>query len=254
MAPLRGQLDLDVAKMIPGGLEALADAEPQVPLRRLPGRVTFAWPEGDGALWVVKRYRSDLARDRWFDLLHGHPRRSPGRREFDSLQGLTADGLPVPRARGWAETGAGTSLVVMDHVPHRLNVSQRLLSGEDPRDWIPKLVPLVAALHGQGWYHRDLYLDHWVEGPDGPVLLDVGRARRQRRVRRRWFVKDLAALWHSLPRSVHPSMRVRWVAAYLDARGIEGRESRRAWLRRVRCRARHMARHRPKYDPPREDE
>lgn len=250
MTSPRGHLEPEAERAAPGGLDALLRARPETVLRAVPGRETFAWPGGPSPDLVLKRYRADLARDRWFDRLHGRPGRSPGRREYENLRDLAADGLPVPRALGWAESPDGTSLVVMERVPHRINLRKRLLEGEPAGPWVERIVPLVARLHELGWYHRDLYLQHWIEGPAGLVLLDAGRARRQRRPRRRWFVKDLAALEHSAPRVVGAGPRLRFLARYLDARSIEPRRERRRWAREVAARARRMAAHLPRHDAP----
>jgi hypothetical protein len=63
-------------------------------------------------------------------------------------------------------------------------------------------------------------------------------------VRARWFVKDLAALLHSCPRSVAPRERLRFLLAYLRARGIAARAS---WLSAILRREARMAAHRPKH-------
>lgn len=250
MALARAHLDLDAEAALPDGLGALLVVRPAEYLRAVPGRETFSWPAGAAPTLVVKRHRGDLARDRWYDRLRGRAGRSPGRREYENLVGLAADGLPVPRALGWAEGADGSSLVVMARVPHRENLRERLLAGEDVGPWLERLVPLVVRLHERGWYHRDLYLQHWIEGPDGPVLLDVGRARQEERPRRRWFLKDLAALLHSAPDRVGPRARLRFLAAYLDQRGVTDRATRRRWARDVLSRAARMAAHRPRHDPP----
>lgn len=249
MPPLRGHLDPGTETDLPGGLDGLLVAVPADFLRTVPGRETFAWPESAEPTLVVKRYRRDLARDRWYDRLRGRSGRSPGRREYENLVELDRDGVPVPKALGWAEAPDGTSLVVMARVPHTAHLRDRLLAGEEAGPWIRRLVPLVVALHRGGWYHRDLYLQHWIEGPEGLVLLDAGRARRERAPRRRWFVKDLAALHHSAPASIAPATRLRFLAAYLDGRGIRGRGERRLWARHVMARAARMAAHLPRYDP-----
>jgi len=105
----------------------------------------------------------------------------------------------------------------------------------------------VLRLHEKGWYHRDLYLQHFVLRGQELVLLDVGRARRKRAVRERWFEKDLAALLHSTPRVVGARERLRFLVRYLDARGIEARLQRRVWLARIVRRAGRMAAHVPRH-------
>jgi tRNA A-37 threonylcarbamoyl transferase component Bud32 len=250
MDSLRGHLDPDVESALPDGLRGLLAARPSAHLRAVPGRETFAWPEVVYPTLVVKRYRGDLNRDRWYDRLRGRLPRSPGRREYENLVALAQDGLPVPQALGWAEAPGDVSLVVMARVPHGDHLRDRLLGGEPPGPWIRRLAPLVVLLHDRGWYHRDLYLQHWVEGPTGPVLLDVGRARREGAPRRRWFVKDLAALHHSAPAAVGPAARLRFLARYLDGRGVRDRQERRSWARQVAARAARMTAHVPRHGSP----
>lgn len=251
-------------------LASLFEVQVESPLREVPGRVTFAWPEGHERRVVVKRTDGDVWRDRWYERLRGMERRSQGRREYDNLLGLAADGIRVPRGLGWAEEH-GRSLVVMELVPHEVDLREWLghaggeghgreqgHSGEQGhgrevaedrlRAMITQLVDVVTRLHERGWYHRDLYLQHFVVVEVGKlVLLDVGRARKETGVRRRWFVKDLGALLHSTPEAVGWRWRLRFLAQYLDARGILGRGERRRWAREIEARRRRIAGHVPRF-------
>jgi tRNA A-37 threonylcarbamoyl transferase component Bud32 len=244
-----GHLQPDARRLLPAGFRSLFEVQPAAPLRAVPGRETFLWPEQGPATLVIKRHVGDLGRDRWFDRLHGHGGRSPGRREYENLGSLAKLGFPVPESLGWAEWGS-RSLVVMVRVPHDetlLDVSQRV-RGLGGRARLVELVELVARLHGAGWYHRDLYLQHLLIGDRGLVLIDVGRARRQPRPRRRWFLKDLGALLHSTPAEVPQVTRLRFLAAYLNARGVLDRAARRRWARAAAARARRIGAHRPRYE------
>lgn len=232
-------------------LERVFALEPASFLREVPGRQTFAWP-ADGVL-VVKRFEGDAARERWYELCRGRAPRSPGRREFENLIRLAGEGFAVPRGLVWVEErGArGRSGVVMERVPHETTLRERLAAAGpgERRVVLRDLASLVARLHGAGWFHRDLYLQHFVcrdEGT-GPVLLDVGRARRERSPRRRWFVKDLAALLHSCPDGVGAAERLRFLCDYLRGRGGDGRAERRSWTRAVLAKERRLAAHAPRH-------
>lgn len=219
----------------------LFGARPEVFLRRAGGRETFRWGEGDAGTVIVKRM----------------PGRG-GRREHDNLAALRAHGLPVPRPIAWAQEGSRAlfggplrSLVVMEEVEHRETLRDRLRSA-DPgrrRRWSAELLEVVVRLHELGWHHRDLYLQHFLvqtgEGVRGLVLIDVGRARRDPFARRRWHVKDLAALRHSCPASVGAREQLRFLSRYLDLRGIQDRGERSAWARAIAAKAARMARHVP---------
>lgn len=246
-------------------LERLFALRPETWLRRVPGRETLIVDGPEGRPAVLKRYRGGEARDWWHERLRGRPR-SPGRREFECLVGLAELGLPVPRALGWfEEAGADTwrgrrraarSCVLMERVPHDETLRQRIARGGPAaaRRWREPLARLVAGLHGAGWYHRDLYLEHVVlrAGAAGEelVLLDVARARGQERPRRRWFVKDLAALELSAPAAVDPGTRLRFLASYLRRRGLRGPGELRRWAAAVGAKAARLRAHAPRHVDP----
>lgn len=233
-------------------LASLLDAEPAECLRRARGRETFVHVSAPGARpWIVKR-----AQERDLAALAGLGRRPLAQREHENLVRLAADGLPVPRALGWTARRSGArvrSLVVMERVEHAETLRERLARA-DARErarWSARLGALVHELHGRGWYHRDLYLQHFVVCADPAergelALLDVARAERRTAPRERWFVKDLAALLHSVPRVVGARERLRFVARYLDARGVTERAARRAFVARVIAKERRMAAHVPR--------
>jgi hypothetical protein len=234
-------------------LDELEGAEPARWLRRIPGRVSFVLDLG-GREVVVKRFRGDQARERWFERFSPGAVRSPGRREGENLRELTAAGFPVPRPRAWFEDGA-RSAVVMELVAHRATLRAALadMSAGERRAYGDEVARLVARLHDAGWYHRDLYLEHLVLAPrEGSrlALLDVGRARRQAQVRRRWFVKDAAALLHSTPEVVGARERLRVLARYLDGRGVLARGARRDFARDVDRKAQRLAAHAPRFVDP----
>jgi RIO-like serine/threonine protein kinase len=220
-------------------------AQPAEFLRRVPGREAFLWSGESGSPVVIKRVCEPIALRL----------RSPGAIEYENLRSLGRDGIPVPHALGWSAERTGLfglarrSVVAMERVEHAETLRQRLLhaSESERRALAGRLLELVLRLHGGGWYHRDLYLQHFVLRGEELVLLDVGRARRGRAPRARWFEKDLAALLHSTPRSVGARERLGFLARYLDARGIPGRAERRRWLAAILRRERRMTRHVPRH-------
>jgi hypothetical protein len=235
-------------------LGALLACEPRTWLRRMPGRESFVWPGpiADEPL-VVKRFDGRLA---FLAKLLALDARTEGRREFDNLGALAALGLAVPRPVAWLEERRSLfgplrprSLVVMEAVEHRATL--RDVAERDPRAAVERFLgPLartVARLHAAGWYHRDLYLQHWIVAERGLVLLDVGRCRRESSPRERWFVKDVAALLHSTPNGVGARSRLRFLARYLDLRGVEGRAARRRFARDVLVKAARIAAHEPRH-------
>lgn len=167
-----------------------------------------------------------------------------------SMLALRAAGVPVPEALACEESGRRSSLR-MGFIPHTETFRDRLgrVGAAERRALGRRLLDLVLHLHHAGWYHRDLYLEHFVIRADtgDPCLIDLGRARRDRATRERWFEKDLAALAHSAPATVTDRERLRFLAGYLDGRGITARLDRRRRARGVLRRAGRMARHEPRH-------
>jgi hypothetical protein len=250
LAPLAGGGERESAETLAA---RIARAEPATCLRSVPRRRTFLWPHD--ASVVVKAYAEQGTLETLRELLAGNSARTPGRREAENLLELARDGFPVPRALGWCEQIASPlrravfSAAWMQRVEH--DTTLRQLAERDPRaayaSWSRELASVVSRLHARGWYHRDLYLEHWIVAGGRLVLLDVGRARRERRPRERWFVKDVAALLHSCPAGIGARARLRFLALYLDGRGVAARERRRHFARAVLAKARRIAGHEPRH-------
>ncbi len=72
-------------------------------------------------------------------------------------------------------------------------------SGLDPEErlmLIEKIATYAARMHKKGFAHQDLYLVHFfIKLPDMiPFLIDLQRVVIQKRLRRRWAIKDIAQL------------------------------------------------------------
>jgi len=245
-------------------LESIFDLSPGTWLRRMPGRETFHWP-GKRHL-VVKRFLTDETRDRWYERLHLRSPRSPARREAENLAALGADGIGVPGPLAWVEeigpmggvgvpgwlAGSGRSALIMCRVRHSGHLGQRMEAGGaiERRLLIGELHELVTRLHRRGWFHRDLYMNHLVFDESatgrGLVLLDAGRSRLEQSPARRWFVKDLAALFFSAPACVSRTERLRFLREWMEASGRSGPESRRRWVRAILRKSARIAAHIPK--------
>lgn len=106
---------------------------------------------------------------------------------------------------------------------------------------------LVARLHEAGLCHRDLYISHifFEPRPDpaaGLVLIDLQRVIRPRLRRRRWRIKDLAALNYSVPRAAASNAeRLRWFKAYRQSTRLTRAD--KALIRAVVTKTRRIARH-----------
>ncbi len=216
-------------------LQDLLALEVREPVRALQGRETFLHRTADGRAIVVKR---------------SLPGAKPGgRREHAALERLAEWGFPVPRTLGFASGPAG-SVVAMERVEHVDTARDRLgrLPAAERRVLLDRIAELAARLHVAGWCHRDFYAHQLLvrEPTQELVLIDVGRARRAPFPRRRWFVKDVGALLSSLPPLVDDRERLRFVAAYLDARGITNAGSRQRFVHAARAKAHRIARRVPR--------
>ena len=187
---------------------------------------------------------------------------SPARREWWNLQRLARDGFdsPEPLAMGETRPGARSerSFLLTRAVAGR--PLSELLSGGWPEQAerspaqvrnrvVRDLAGMVRRFHDSGYFHRDLYLAHLIVSPDPrwgrPHLIDLERVERRFPPRRRWLVKDLAALEHSAPSWVTRADRLRFLLRYLGKTRLD--DDARRWLSEVRAKEQRMARHAPKF-------
>jgi len=216
-------------------LRSLLELEIDRPLRSVQGRETFHHRTRDGEGVVVKRSKPGA--------------RPGGRREHEALVRLGDLDFPVPETLGFASGPLG-SVVVMERVAHVETARERAAHPHSVvrRAILARIADLLARLHVAGFRHRDFYAHHLLlrTGTDELVLIDVGRAGRAPMPRRRWFVKDVGALIHSLPARVTEREQLRFVAQYLDARSIDSPRARRSFARAAFAKARRIGRHVPR--------
>ncbi len=223
-------------------------------------RVTRRIETAAGALYLKSYARADL-RHRWLGWLL--PSRSPGHREWDNLRLLRRAWFDVPEmvAVGDAPIGPGRpceSFLVLREIPGR-RLDHLLedgwgafpgLSAAQARDRVVRDVAgLVRRLHSSGFYHRDLYLAHFVVTEDErwgrPYLIDLQRVEQRFPPRRRWLVKDLAAMAHSAPVTVTRADRLRFLLHYLCKSRVDPQV--RQWVRAVTEKEARIAAHEPKF-------
>ncbi len=135
-----------------------------------------------------------------------------------------------------------------------------------------ELASLIGRFHALGYVHRDLYLSHVFFDATAPPphrlrLIDLQRVLRPVWRKRRWIVKDLAALNYSTPTTMASRTdRLRWLRSYLrvagqvvlrtpgndrsmhrshegDSRGIRWTGERRALVYRILGKTFQIARH-----------
>lgn len=182
---------------------------------------------------------------------------SQAKAEAQAFEFLGSHGFPVPRLLSWqGARGRGAYLFWEGRTGEPLD---RVLEKGYPDPWkggawrsktalIRAAARLVRRLHDCGRVHRDLYLCHVLfDGFRGEepqlALIDLQRVAPRRL--RRWFVKDLAALLSSCPKTVSRADKLRFLLAWEGKERIDRRT--RRWARSVQSKASRILRHRPKY-------
>lgn len=198
---------------------------------------------------------------RWLGWILRSP--SPARREWDNLRALRRAWFDVPEmvAVGDAPCGPrlpGTSFLLLREIPG-LPLDRLLARGWDgfpghgrgqARERVIRDVAgMIRRLHGNGFFHRDLYLTHLVVAADErwgrPYLIDLQRVEQRFPPRRRWLVKDLAALSLSAPAAMSRADRLRFLLQYLCKTRPDPLV--RRWIREIEARVARMRRHRPRF-------
>lgn len=187
------------------------------------GRETLALSLGGEALFL-KRYAGVDWGEIWKNWLQLKAPVLDALTEWRRLGELALLGLPAPERLAAGRQGGNParrrSFLLMRALPG-FAIEDRLQEAPPPnaalrRRWAAAMGAYLRALHGAGLAHRDLYLCHWFQQPDGRVaLLDWHRALKRRRLAARWLAKDLGALLaSSRPYCVTPREIAAFLAAY----------------------------------------
>jgi len=159
------------------------------------------------------------------------------RNEWNALLAFHEAGLPTMTPVAMGQDGAHSFLITealenctklseLESGPHHESTSAHDLPQPDRRSVMDELAKITRRMHGAGLHHQDYYLGHLllpnpaVTGqapPDRIYVIDLGRARQQRPLARRWIVKDLAQLNFSA-HDVSDSERMRFLRQYLGRR------------------------------------
>lgn len=126
-----------------------------------------------------------------------------------------------------------------------------VLTGREVRRVFAVLADVVANLHDARRNHRDLYLCHVFARMDGDqarvTLIDLERLRKHRRLLGPRVVKDLAAIFSSIPEGTTSEHQMaRFLLRYMRRRGIPRRGVYPGLVRRIRRKMRAIRRHLPK--------
>jgi len=207
----------------------------------------------------------------WYLKIHrGTPSAFPGRlpsamNEARNLERLQKGGFPIPglaAAARWGKWPAQGSMVLMrglNGMDWRALLSTPPASAEIRDSQLRRLALLVKRFHEAGYFHRDLYLMHlWQVHKDGedpwsgtPHFIDLHRlgqglaGNSQLPQRRRWKIKDLAALHASCPESVTREEKRNFLRVYLGPEG--GERALNNWSAQITRKSERLLRHTPKY-------
>lgn len=220
-------------------------------------RLVLTDSKGAPRTLYLKRFDRPPFRRQWERWREGHAGLSTAGVEWTNARLLAQAGVPAIEAIAFGQEMVGIW-------ERRSFVMTREVAGESLERWVPAHLPpvgqetdfarrrrlldglarLVARLHRAGFVHRDLYLSHiFIEGEDFR-LIDLQRVFRPRWRRRRWVVKDLAALHFSTPADrVGRWERLRFLCRYVRACGTG--ESPRRLARLIHTKTQRMARRRP---------
>jgi heptose I phosphotransferase len=230
----------------------------------LGGRERWRWELENGgapAAVFVKRYGRTPLGTQLDRMRRQAATRSRAWWEYRQSERLAAARIPVPPAVGFVEEMRGTferrSAVLLaevsgdgfDRVWARACAQNAPVTRDLARlDLTMRLGRFIAAFHGTGFCHRDLYLCHVFADldPSGARppefhLIDLARTFRPRWRRTRWIIKDLSQLDASARQiGATRSDRLRFLLAYL---GLQRGAPRARWyVRRIVRKSDHILR------------
>ena len=223
-------------------------------------RKTYRVEVDDAVLFIKLHHDVPLKRRM---ALMGRRSASPAHIEWDAIGMLRKTGFDVPEPVAFGENISllgcpRQSFIVtrevkgpqLDHLlangyPNPNGVSERQARDQVLND----VAGMVRRFHSTGFYHKDLYLCHLIVTDDPrwgrPYFIDLERVDRDFPPRRRWFVKDLAAMNHSAPPTVTRADRMRFLLRYMSKTRLDNHSKR--CLRDVINKTARMAAHVPKY-------
>lgn len=183
-----------------------------------------------------KRHRGFELKEAVKFLMTRSPLETAGRREWENIFRLQGLNIPSMRPVAFGEKKLlfleRRSFIITQAIPNAAPMDDYVrehyagaLEAEAEREkrallW--EVGDLVRRLHNAGLTHMDLYLNHFFvrETPEGDKvlhLIDLQRVAKRWAFKRRWLVKDLAALVYStrnLPLSRNDIARI--FSAYFD--------------------------------------
>ena len=172
----------------------------------------------------------------------GSSRMSRGRKEWNHHLRLYAAGIAVPVPIGWGQ-GPGYSFFLSRDLGGRTAEAWAYdLDGMTPvvrRKMVRTLGLLAIRLHRCGFYHRDLYLCHFIVKGNTIFLIDLERLLERPLFEKHRRVKDLAAmLYASLDTEATRTDRLRCFRAYYGGGRLGPRA--KSLIRTIEAKARRI--------------
>ena len=194
-------------------------------------RLVLVDEKGEQRTRYLKRFERPPLGRQWQRWREGHAWLSTAGVEWTNARLLAEAGVAAVEAvafgqdmLGWWErrsfvlTRAVEGDALERWVPGHLPPVSRETDLAGRRVLLGNLARLVGGLHRAGFVHRDLYLSHVFIAGRELRLIDLQRVFRPRWRRRRWVVKDLAALHFSTPADrVGRWERLRFLCRYVAA-------------------------------------
>ena len=162
----------------------------------------------------VKRYADTPLREQWDRFWRQSMRHGRAYWEYRQARRLAEAHINVPDAVAYAEKMSGPfeqrGVVILDNAPgdgfdrvwrRLVDEGAPITHGPARHEITARLARFVAAFHGTGCCHRDLYLCHIFADLDSLgrrpprfTLIDLARTHYPRWRRMRWIIKDLSQL------------------------------------------------------------
>ncbi len=231
-------------------------------------RIRLQDTRGSNTVFYLKRFNRPPFRRQWSRWKEGHLFTSTAGVEWHNATALAEAGISAAQPAACGEQMIGPweqrSFILLKEVPgqslekwvpQKLSPTTQEENLADRRVRLYELADFVAKFHTAGFVHRDLYLSHIFiheddcenqsSGRTGGryTLIDLQRVFQPRWRKRRWVVKDLAALHYSTPASgIRRWERLRFICRYARQCACFG--SARQLARRVAAKTDRMNRRR----------
>lgn len=225
-------------------------ADAQIAKNARSDRITLRFTlddEGTERAFYIKRH----SRSSWKEYLKPLLRLTwpilGARNEWNAILEFHEVGLPTMTPVALGESGSN-SFLITEALEDCRKLSQvnaaeirTSTSGTMRSSLIRQVAHLAKKMHDAGLHHQDFYLGHLMQSQNDPTqiyIIDLGRVGKQRKLSRRWIIKDLAQLDFSADAS--PQERLRFLRDYLG-RPLTDRD--RVFMSSIQSKKRAIERH-----------